>query len=167
MSITAWYTCLPPARLELLLEEVRRDSYAVEAFLLPDERLIDLSPPELMIERNWQGLHSLLSFGRWKAMPLLADAILGGRKIGADLCYGPARYLTVEQVQDIGRALQSVSEEELRSSFDPAALNAAGLPPKGEWTENSFPCLWQSFVRVRDFFQDAAQYGDAMLLYIC
>jgi len=167
MSITAYYTCLSPARLELLLEEVRRDPYAVKAFLLPEERLFEPAPPELMIERNWQGLHSLLSFGRWKANPLLADAVLGGTKIGVDLCDGPARYLMLEQVREIARALQSVSEEELRSSFDPAALNAAGLPPKGAWTPESFPWLWERFTEVRDFLREAAEYGAAMLLYIC
>ncbi len=167
MSITAWYTCVSPARLERLLVEVRGNPYAFEAFLFPEERSFEPPPPELMIDRNWEGLHSLLSFGRWKANPLLADAVLGGTKIGADVCCGPARYLTLEQVRKIAYALQGVSEEALRSSCDPVALNAAGLPPKGAWTPESFSWLWESFVWVRDFFQDAAHYGDAMLLYIC
>lgn len=167
MSITAWYACLFPARLELLLEEARCDPDAVEAFLFPEERSFEPPPPELMIERNWEGLHSLLSFDQWKANPLLADAVLGGTEIGADLCDGPTRYFTLEQVREIALALQGVSEEALRRSFDPAALNAAGLPPQGAWTPDGFPHLWKSFVQVRDFFREAAEYRDAMLLYIC
>jgi hypothetical protein len=63
--------------------------------------------------------------------------------------------------------LQSVDEDALRHSFDPAALKAAGVPPAGGWHEGDFEYLWKTFCDIRDFFRAAQGYNDAMLVYIC
>ncbi len=51
--------------------------------------------------------------------------------------------------------------------FDAAAFEKAKVYPGGDWhAPQSVPWLWGEFCNVRDFFQDAAYFSDAMLLYI-
>ncbi len=170
MSVNTWYKCITPALLEQLVEEARHDPDAPANYLHPENEGDDYERPEpgLWTERNWLGLHSLLTYDKWAKQPLLGDAITGGTPIGRDYCYAdsPVRYFTAEQVRDIAPALQSVQEEVLRDSCDPVALNAAEVPPDG-WQEGDFVYLWETFCNIRDFFRKAQGQGYAVLVYLC
>jgi hypothetical protein len=170
MSINLCYECISPERLDRLVQEVRDDPTVVEKYLRREgEERYEKQPPRLWTERNWQALHSLLTWGEWADQPMLGAAILGGKPIGWGYCYSdePARYFTVEQVHEIAAILQTVDEEALRRSYDPAAFNAAGAPPSGGWREADFEFLWKTFCDIRDFFQVARNFNDAMLVHIC
>jgi|SRR5579871_2363474 len=170
MSINMWYECISQERLDRLIAETWEDRAAVERYLLREgEERYEKQPPKLWTERNWQGLHSLLTWGEWANQPLLGTAILGGKPFGWGYCYSdePARYFTAEQVREIADALQMVEEDALRRSCDSVALNAAGVPPVGGWREGDFEFLWKTFCDIRDFFQVARGYNDAMLVHIC
>jgi len=171
VSVNTWYRCIAPERLERLIIEARDDPDAPANFLHPDGKDDEYvrPEPELWTERTWLGLHSLLTFGEWAKQPLLGAAISGGTPIGGDYCYpdSPVRYLTAEQVREIASALQSVTEEALCRSYDPAALNASGVPPEGHWHESDFAYLWKTFCDIRDFFHVAQIYRYAVLVYLC
>jgi len=170
MSVNTWYLCIMPARLEQLVQEAQQDPDAPANYIHPEDEDEDYERPEpgLWTERNWLGLHSLLTSGEWAKQPLLGEAITGGTPIGGDYGYvdSPVRCFTAEQVGDIASALRWVDEEALRASCDPTLLNATGAPPPGGWREGDFVYLWETFRNIRDFFHDAHGQGYAVLVYL-
>ena len=123
-------------------------------------------PPALWTDRNWRGLHSLLSFGRWREQPHLAAALLGGADLHPSGFYGSVRYLKLPEVREIAAALQTVTEKELQDSFDPETLNTALAPLIGQWRMDDFPHLWKTFILVRDFFAKSGCSGYAVLVFL-
>jgi hypothetical protein len=171
MSINTWYRCIYRERLDELVRQAEHDPDAPANYIHPEAGDDEYGRPEpsLWTERNWLGLHSLLTFGAWAEQPLLGAAIAGGTPIGGDYCYAdsPVRYFTVEQVREIATALQAVKEEALQRSCDPEELNAACVPPVGGWNEESFVHLWKTFCNIRDFFRMAQSHNYAVLVYLC
>ena len=58
----------------------------------------------LNLEKSWHVLHYLLTGKAEEAPGPLGNAILGGTEIGGDLGYGPARFLTPQQVREVAVA---------------------------------------------------------------
>src|SRR5438128_9359 len=106
VSVNTAYRCITPERLEFLIEEARSNPIAPARFVRPEIGQAR-TEPKLWIERNWLGLHSLLTFGEWAERPLLGDAIAGGMPTGADYIYedAPVRYFRREQVHAIAAEL--------------------------------------------------------------
>jgi hypothetical protein len=166
MAVNACWQCIHAADLESLSRAARNDAQAVEKFLYPEPRTFGPRPLKLTVARSWLGLHSLLTFGRWREQPLLAKAILGGTEVGFPFARtDDVRCLSADEVQEIAIALDGVSESALRGDFDADALNAAGVLPAGEWTAQDIEYLWQTFAGISAFFVDAARRRDALLLY--
>ena len=118
----------------------------------------------LGLEKSWHVLHYLLTGKAEDAPPPLGNAILGGQEIGEDLGYGPARFLTPQQVREVAIALSSFSKDELVSRFDLKAMLAAKIYPvkdKGE-----LELAQHYFDHLLHYYADAAANGNAMLLYI-
>jgi hypothetical protein len=67
----------------------------------------------LNLEKSWHVLHYLLTGKAEKAPPPVGNAILGGQDIGGDLGYGPARFLTPQQVREVRIALSAISKDGL------------------------------------------------------
>ena len=122
----------------------------------------------LDIDKAWHGIHFLLngsSFGRKEPYE---NVILGGTPIGADEGYGPARYLTAEQVNDVSAALAQLSSDELESRFDPAGLSAESVyPSNSDWNdEDDKEYVLSYYTAVADYYRSAASKGYGMLLYL-
>ena len=63
---------------------------------------------------------------------LLSQTILGGVEFGEDLGYGPARYLTLDQVGQIADELNRPAlQAEMSARFDPARMSELGIYPQG------------------------------------
>jgi hypothetical protein len=71
----------------------------------------------LRIDKSWHGIHFLLTGSAWGGKPPLSNAVLGGKEFGQDLGYGPARYLTPDQVKEVAAALDEITEATLRAQF--------------------------------------------------
>ena len=172
MSMIGNYKCIRPDRFEDLRETIRRreDPEAVRKFLHPDERTFEPAGPKLNIGKSRHGIHFLLNGDAWEENPPLGNVTLGGIELGnEDLGYGPARYLTPPQVQEVADVLKSLDRDTLRTRFCPEAFTQANIYPRC-WSEEHagahFDWLWDNLTAIRDFFHQAAQYGDAMLLYL-
>lgn len=124
----------------------------------------------LELGKDWHMLHFLLTGSAWGGEPPLASAILGGEEFGAELGYGRARYLAPEAVERIARALEAVSHVELRERFDPAQLARADIYPlSGDALsradlEEYFASVFSRFDDLCDYYADAAEAGEGMLL---
>src|SRR5690242_9065614 len=84
------------------------------------------------MEKEWHGIHFLLTGDPWSTAGPYGQVILGGREIGPDLGYGPARLLTAEQVKDIAERLQAMPAETLRARYDATSFTKADIYP-GMW----------------------------------
>ena len=101
--------------------------------------------------------------------PPLGNVVLGGTELGdVDLGYGPARYLTPAEVREAAGALDAIFVDDLMSRFDYTAMLKAGAvyanTDAKEDEERDY--IRFHYPRLRCYFRDAADSGDAMLLWI-
>jgi hypothetical protein len=118
----------------------------------------------LNLEKSWHVLHFLLTGKTEDAPPPLGNAILGGKEIGDDLGYGPARFLTSQQVREVAAALITISNDDLASRFDLDAMLAAHIYPVRD--ESELELAQHYFDYLSRYYADAAARGNAMLLYV-
>ena len=84
-----------------------------------------------------------------------------------DVGYGPAHYLTPEQVAGIHRKIASLTEADLKSHYDPEAMNKEEkLYPSLDWNEKIFDYLYFHFQALQSFFATAASRGEAIVTYL-
>jgi hypothetical protein len=164
MSMTGRYRRISAQELDAL----RADPAAVPDFLYPHGGIRPGGDRELDVDRSWHALHFLLNGHPWDGSGPLFDAVLGGTEVGEeDVVYGPARGLTPEEVRAVADALEAIPASEIRDRFDVAAMNQAEIYPHGwQGTTEEREFLVGHYGRLVDFFRDAAEAGDAMLLYL-
>lgn len=84
-----------------------------------------------------------------------------------DVGYGPAHYLTPEQVAGINRKIASLTEADLKSHYDPEAMNKEKkLYPSLDWNEKIFDYLYFHFQALQSFFATAASRGEVIVTYL-
>jgi hypothetical protein len=125
---------------------------------LPDGWVVDL-------DKSWHGIHWLLCGSAWEADQPAGQAILGGREVGEDLGYGPARLLDPDGVRAVAEALAAVDGGDLGARMDPGAMAAADLYPQ-IWDEAGLydEYLLPHYEQLRAFYARAAAEGLAVLL---
>ncbi|HWI53117.1 MAG TPA: YfbM family protein [Symbiobacteriaceae bacterium] len=152
------------------LQELLASPETITDLLYPDDDEDDIAedPSMIDIDKAWHGLHFLLNGDPWSGEGPLFSVVLGGTEIGEDLGYGPARYLTPEEVKETAAALDNVTDVELRAKYDPAAFAAADIYPQiwGGDAAEALEYIMQSLTTVRAFFREAAEHGEAVLLYM-
>lgn len=147
------------------LKEIEKDPSCIEGVLFPNSP--EDHGSELDIDKTWDALHFLLSRSQENTNQILEKVILGGKEIGEKLGYDPARYVAPNEVKEISRILSGISPETLKKNFDPQAMIEADLYPS-IWDEDGVfeDYLFPSFHELAEFYQDAAQKGNAVLFYI-
>lgn len=84
-----------------------------------------------------------------------------------DVGYGPAHYLTPEQVAGIHRKITSLTEADLKARYDTEAMNEEEeLYPSLDWNEEDFEYLYSHFQALQSFFATAASRGEAMITFL-
>ncbi len=81
------------------------------------------------LEKSWHGLHFLLTGSGELGKPPLNFLLDGGRPVGDDLGYGPARLLNTAETRTIHAALSEISEEKLWERYDAATMNEQSIYP--------------------------------------
>jgi hypothetical protein len=178
VSITVSYRRLSPDEFERLRADPDAAAdYFGDGLEDADEQQIDewlgrrdASGRYLDIHKSWHGLHFLLTgdsdMDGTSVAPPLGNVVMGGTDTQWEACYGMVRYLAVQQVQEVARALGQISEEELRRRYDPVAFRSNEIYPGGEtWDdEDEREALLAVFDQVRVFFAEAATAGEMVLL---
>jgi hypothetical protein len=123
-------------------------------------------PAELDLHKSWHCLHYLFT-GKVDGSDgtPLGDAILGGTEIGgeaADTGYGPPRALSPSRVKNVAEALNAFPIAEKAKQFDPDAADRAEVYVAQHGAEE----LQHYFTELRNFYNDAASKGNAVLLWI-
>ena len=84
-----------------------------------------------------------------------------------DVGYGPAHYLTPEQVAGIHRKIASLTEADLKARYDPEAMNEEEeLYPSLDWNEEDFEYLYFHFQALQSFFATASSRGEAIVTFL-
>ena len=164
MGMIGKFAAVTPVQLQSLID----GSSQALSFLISEE--VDNKPTEqLDIDKAWQGVHFLLTGEPYSNDSSLAKAIFGGTEVGDDLGFGPARYLTPEEVKEVAAALRDVSKEDLVQRYVPSAFEEANVYPTGIWESESdvaFDYLLHAFESMLTFYESIAARGDAVLLCI-
>jgi uncharacterized protein DUF1877 len=121
-------------------------------------------PDVLELDKSWHTLHYLLTGSAEPSDSALGRAILGGKEIGPDLGYGPARLLTSSEVQEIASALAPVSAEDLTRRFNLDKMIASEIYACRD--EGELDLALEHFERLKPFYAESAARGSAMLLYL-
>lgn len=140
---------LTPAKVVALLEETS------------DSRVLD-------IDKAWHGIHYLLTGSGEPTRDIGSLAIFGGREVGNDLGYGPARLLSPAEVKEVARVLKELSLEKLSSRYDPKKMEKLQIYPD-IWVrdgKDAFDYLAEYYRKLSVFYEKAAASGSAMLLVI-
>ena len=139
-----------------------------ETFYENDERLLD-------IDKAWSGILYLLT-GKAFASGSPEDEVDSLNRIffsaqffdeDMDVGYGPAHYLTPEQVAGIHRKIASLTEADLKARYDTEAMNEEEeLYPSLDWNEEIFEYLYFHFQALQSFFATAASRGEAIVTFL-
>jgi hypothetical protein len=135
----------------------------------PTQAASDAEPADareegLSLDKSWHALHYLLTGHAEEAPPPLGNAILGGTELGEDMGYGPARFLTPEEVRATSNALNKLSADDLAGRCDLPTMIAAEIYACRE--EGDLGLAQEYFSELVRYYADAATRGNAMLLYL-
>jgi len=120
------------------------------------------------LDKAWHGIHWLLTGEGWGGEPPLSLAILGGTDIGPDQGYGPARFVTPQQVGAVAVALAALTDEDLARRYDAKTMDERHIYPT-VWERDGAEALGYLIHHVHvlaRFYAKAAQRGDAVLQWI-
>jgi hypothetical protein len=163
MSMIGNFLAINPEQLASLIDAPDQ----IDSLLYPEEDDAEL-PNHLDIDKTWHAIHFTLNGKAWEGEEPLFLAIMGGKEIGEDIGYGPARYLTLDQVKSVATALTRIPPETFSKQFNQAALDAAEIYPE-IWVrdgDDGLAYVLEYYTQLQSFYQAAAERGDAALLYI-
>ncbi|SMC26563.1 protein of unknown function [Andreprevotia lacus DSM 23236] len=165
MGMAACFVAVDPDSLHKL----QQSPALLEGFLYPDDG--DSEPPNYIdVDKAWHGIHFMLTGTDYGGAEPLSLAVLGGKEIGDDVGYGPARVLEPAQVQAVAAALATISEQDFRSRFAPQAMEAADIYPAIIWVRDGQEALdyvATYYVELASFYAAAAARGDGAILWLC
>jgi hypothetical protein len=148
---------------ESIIQDVQTGRRLIEELLYESEIQDD---DFLDIDKSWHAIHFLLCNDTWGGEKPLFNVVLGGTEINQeDVGYGPARFLSVLEVKDTYKAIESISEDDMKEKFDWKELNNSEIYPTFRSNEE-FGYVWGHFEELKEFFKKASDTGKAMLLYI-
>ena len=164
MGMTASFASITPAELE----ELRCDASSASDLLF--ERVAaDNLASGVDIDKSWAAIHFMLTGSQWGGAEPELLPVMGGTEIGADIGYGPARYLTPAQVEAAHGVLNALPSAELKKRFIPAKLEEADIYPSGIWLDegtDGFEYIEHWYEQLRQFYAAAARNGNAVLLAV-
>ena len=150
---------------DLELASITADPDGVEDLLFPED-VEDPFEGQYDIDKSWHAIHYLITGSTETNGTPAGDAILGGRPVGGDLGYGPARLIEPSQVKQIAEALQDVDLEAAYDDIDHSAANQADVYLGFEFSDNEKRHLCRFFDALRDAYSTAAFRESAVLTYL-
>lgn len=121
----------------------------------------------IKLDKDWHGIHFLLTGTAWDVRGEVGQAILGGNGFGEDMGYGPARVLSVPQVKVVAEALAKNSSESLSARYNPEAMTKAEIYPTVIWNREGAQALaplLNSYKALVTFYQRAAEKGQLVVI---
>jgi hypothetical protein len=123
------------------------------------------------VDKAWHCLHFLLTGTAWEGEPPLDFVVRGGREVGDDVGYGPARTFASHELRTIADALDRIDRRDLVRRFDAAKMDRLEIYPGG-WndvdptSEDSFGYFSGAFDAVRDLARRGRDAGLGLLVWL-
>ena len=128
-----------------------------------DEDTLMNAADALELDKSWHVLHFLLAGSAWDG-PLPAAALLtGGREVGEDLGYGPARALSAKETQAFAQFLGAQSEAALVKKIDVPKMQSLDIYCADDDSEED---LNHYFPQLKSYVTDAAAKGQGLLIWM-
>jgi hypothetical protein len=150
------------------LSVLRSNPSLIEGYLYPNDG-DDESPDSIDVGNCWHAIHYLLTGQTLGGDEPYSLAVLGGEYLGEDLGYGPPRFLVPEQVKDVAATLRTLGVDEFASRYVPEEMELAEIYPGVIWVkdvDNALEYVLEKYERLVEFYSDAAERGDAVILWI-
>ncbi|NDW09575.1 DUF1877 family protein [Dysgonomonas sp. 520] len=153
------------------LDSYLKDSSLLEDRIYDDERE-DEDPYLLDIDKAWDGILYLLTGKGVEEIDFsnsagLHCAIFSGQMIDPeqDLGYGPAHYLTPNQVKSISNALLKKDKDDLYKVFNPEDMTDKEIYPEiwEDEGDEAFDYLYTYFQQLQQFYDQAASEDQAVI----
>lgn len=152
------------------LEEILNNSSILESKIYSEDSstVNDL----LDIDKSWEAIFYLLTGHPVAeiedAKPPLSWTLFSGQVIDEDqdLGYGPAQYITNEQVKQLNIELSKITRENLQQKYNGKKMNEAGVYPQA-WDEpESLEYTLDNFELLKEFYQTAEKENKAVITFI-
>lgn len=149
------------------LEEYLKDSSLLEDKIYDEEteneNLVD-------IDKSWDGIIFLLTGQSFAAADHnLVRVLFSGQIIDEeqDLGYGPAHYLTPEQVAELHNEISTITISDLKEKFNPKKMKELEVYPT-IWDEgdDAFDYVADGFTTLQNIFADATKNGEAIITFL-
>lgn len=147
---------------EATLESLRKDPSAFETFM-DQESGADFT--NMDVDKAWHAIHFLLTGTAYEGNGPLFNVIMGGEELDdTDNGYGPARILTPAEVKEVNKALEHIPPAELQKRFSAKKLKEADIYPEIWDDEDGLEYVITHYEQLRDFYKNAAEAGNGMVL---
>ncbi|WP_271768126.1 YfbM family protein [Aquimarina algiphila] len=125
----------------------------------------------LDLDKSWEGIQYLLTgkgMAELEEPNILTRAFFSFQILDEeqDLGYGPAQYLTSEQVTETNSELQKLDIDKLKNKVSGTDMIEKGIYPE-IWTESeAIEFLFDNFKDFLDFYKKASENNEAILSFI-
>jgi hypothetical protein len=126
----------------------------------------------LDLDKSWDGIFYLLTgYGMddlERVESPLSSVLYGGEVVDKDqdVGYGPAQYITPDQVKELSNVLEPITKEDLQKKYDGEAMMKAEIYPE-VWNESeSLDYLLEGFEETKKFYKQAAIENKAVIFFI-
>ncbi|WP_167571817.1 YfbM family protein [Aquimarina algiphila] len=125
----------------------------------------------LDLDKSWEGIQYLLTgkgMAELEEPNILTRAFFSFQILDEeqDLGYGPAQYLTSEQVTETNSELQKLDIDKLKNKVSGTDMIEKGIYPE-IWTESeAMEFLFDTFKDFLDFYKKASENNEAILSFI-
>lgn len=147
------------------------DDYLNDCTLLED-RIYNSTTDDnnlLDIDKSWDGIHFLLTGNNLEdTSHPLSKFLFSGQVINEeqDLGYGPAQYLTSEQVKEVNDLLVKISVDDLRKKYNPSKMSELEIYPNSWQDEDEIEYLLHHYLKVQEIYALAAKNQEAIITFI-
>jgi len=120
-------------------------------------------------DKAWQAVHFTLSGAEYYSDSPLGVLLSNGETVGVDLGYGPPWVISHPSLAAFHSALSALTDEDIRSRFDPKALvenDIYGFEDCMEYPAEALEYLMQGIPSLRKFAERCASTGASALAFI-
>ena len=161
MSMTAGLIRVNDDELKSIID----GEVSLDAYLFPED---DVTPENICdIYKAWNGIMFLLEKLAEDDSSVLRRSVLGGTPFGEDMGYGPAMYISEEDVDEISKLLMNIEEAGLREAFDPSEMAEADIYSfDAERAEEDLEFYVSHYSEMRTFYKIAAREKQSVIQYL-
>lgn len=126
----------------------------------------------LYLDKAWEGIfYAVTGFTLAQideAAPPLAWVVFGDKTVSEDqdMGYGPAQYITPDQVKKLTKELDKITADHLSQHYDGQQMTDHGVYPEIWESADGKEYLLEYFVAMKEFYKTAAEENKGVISFI-